>query len=320
MADAVDEDVPPDVLDNVLGWIRRNLVALPEDGHETFRNLASRAAHTLERLKQVYQRIQHASREVVARARATARDAVIRLLDFIQDKIGVVPTAIMARMANVNVHLYFPQVRLPPVSEPNVQGQGPTPQPPQGPPPQPPQEPPPQPPQRPQEAHLAPLLRFASHFLQFIWERRWWVLAGAVAGGMAAGVAVGTTGGLPAAAAAGATVGPPVAVATGAMGSPNAVAVGAAVGAAVGVPSAMAVHGALRPHGAVAAAAAVGPRSAVAAGAAIGLPVVAVAVGAAVGLPVIAGIAAGAAVGGAAGLAIKVAKDYFLGRPHEHQD
>ena len=265
MADAVDESVPPNVLDNLLNWIKRNLEALPDHGHQAFRELASTAADTLERLKR-------ASREVVARTRAMARNALIRLVDFIQNNIGVVPAAVMARMADIDVRLCFPQAQLPPAIEPNVQGQRPPPQPPQG--------SPPQPPQRPQEAYIAPLLRFASCLLQFIWERKWWVLAGAIAGSMGAGVAVGTTGGLSAAAAVGVTGGSPVAVAAGAAG----------------------------------------PRSAVAVSAAVGLPVVAVAVGAVVGLPVVAGVAAGAAVGGAAGLAMKAAKDYFLGKPHEHQD
>ena len=301
MADAVDESVPPNVLDNLLNWIKQNLEALPDHGHQAFRELASTAADTLERLKR-------ASREVVARTRVMARNALIRLVDFVQNNIGVVPAAVMARMANIDVRLYFPQAQFPPAIEPNAKGQRPPPQPPQG--------SPPQPLQRPQEAYLTPLLRFASHLLQFIWEKKWWVLAGAVAGGMGAGIAVGTTGGLSAAAAVGVTGGSPVAVAASAMGSPNAV----AAGATVGVPGAMAVHEALRPHGAVAPNAAVGPRSAVAVSAAVGLPVVAIAVGAAVGLPVVAGVAAGAVVGGAAGLAMKAAKDYFLGKPHEHQD
>lgn len=307
MADAVDESVPPNVLNNLLNWIKRNLEALPDHGHQAFRELASTDADTLERLKR-------ASREVVARTRAMARNALIRLVDFVQNNIGVVPAAVMACMADIDVRLYFPQAQLP--IEPNAKGQRPPPQPPQGSPPQPPQGSPPQPLQRPQEAYLTPLLRFTSCLLQFIWEKKWWVLAGAVAGGMGARVAVGTTGGLSAAAAVGVTGGSPVAVAAGAMGSPTAV----AAGATMGVPSAMAVHEALRPHGAVAPNAAAGPHSAVAVSAAVGLPVVAIAVGAAVALPVVAGVAAGAAVGGAAGLTMKAAKDYFLGKPHEHQD
>ena len=309
LVDAGDGNIPLEVLDNIsyeLGW---RLDAVPEQVYPTLRAFGRTVMGNLDTLRSLYQ--QRLPRDVLTPIEEWTKTAVRELVNCLCDTIREVPGALLAIPAGGEVPLQADQEQHPPPFEP---------------PPPPPPPPPPAPqPQQGQEAMLASLLMHANCLLQYLLERKQWIVGGAVAGSVVAGAAMVVAVGAPTAAAAVATpnamgagaVGGAGVVGAGTMGGPGTV--GASVGG-VGETGTLSVAK-MGSTAAVFASTSVGPRSAMAFGAAaVAIPVMAVAIGSTVGLPVVAGVAAGAAVGGAAGLALKVAKDYFQGQRNVQQD
>ena len=165
-----DENIPLHVLDGVADNIRQRLEDLPEEGNQTLRNLREHGRTVLGELatlRTLY--VQGLPRRFAATVEAQVRTTVARML-----------SCLSTIMAGGEVSSQVHQEPLPP--------------------------PPPPPPEDGQQTPLATLLRHASNVLQYLWERKWWIIGGAAAGGVvAAGGAV----------AAGVTLAGPIAVGVG---------------------------------------------------------------------------------------------------------
>lgn len=150
-----DENIPLHVLDGVADNIQRRLEDLPEEGNQTLRNLREHGRTVLGELatlRTLY--VQGLPRRFAVTIEAQVRNAVARML-----------RCLSAIMAGGEVPSQVHQEPQPP--------------------------PPPPPPEDGQQTPLAALLRHVNDVLQYLWERKWWIIGGAAAGGgVAAGVAV----------------------------------------------------------------------------------------------------------------------------------
>ena len=163
-----DENIPLDVLDGVADNIRQRLEDLPEEGNQIVRNLRVHGGTVLRELaalRSFYVKGLSTEMQIITEL---VRNAVESFFNCFYDTFREGPAALPAIMAGGEVPL---QVH---------------------------QEPPPPPPPLQQGRHtpLATLLTHASNVLQYLCERKRWIIGGAAAGGVVAAggaVAVGVT-------------------------------------------------------------------------------------------------------------------------------